>query len=868
MRFRRRPDSDFQSEIEAHIRLEADRLIAEGMPAEAAQATARRAFGNMGIAGERFYESQRWMWWDELRRDLRYGLRSLAKTPAFTAAVVLTVALGVGVNTAVFSLIDTVLLRSLPVRDPSGLVFVLAAGSAGTPGAPPYPTFARLREQTSAFAGMAAFATDEIRVEIDGHPEPVNGQIASGDYFSVVGVNPLLGRLTESRDEKLDPPVAVISYRYWLRRFGGDPAVLGKTLSSGGRNFTIVGVTAAGFEGLRPGFAVDMTLPISQDVGDLGGHSMVARLKAGTTESQAQAESSSVLRAALVEAGVARDLIEQRFRRVELRPAGRGEDTLRGRFTRPLYALVGIASLVLLLATANIANLLLARGFTRRREFAIRLATGASRMRLARQLVTETLLLFTCGAVPGVALARLGVTIIESLFAEGRRSITIAADLNWRVLGFAVAVTLAAGLASALFPAWRVFHSELEQVIREGQTRSSESRASFMLRQILVASQVAVSLVLLVGAISFAGTLAKLRDVDPGFLNDQVLTMSVELPEGYLKAGKSGAVWRGVAAAVRAIPEVKSASLATFTPLSQRDRWRPVAVRGYQPASEQDSLIHFDHISEGYFETLGIPMLHGRLFTFQDTEGAPRVAVINEAAARKFFAGRDAVGQVLAFDKVEYRIVGVVRDAKHNSLREPSAPFAFLPLAQPMYAHGRITLTVASVAPGVEAALPQPIRRKLAEVDSGLMISEVISIRRQMDATLLTERLLSGLATAFGALAMILASVGLYGMLSYRVGQQRQSIGIRMALGASPSSVMGGVLRQTGLVVAAGLLCGLPFAVTAARGADSLLWGVKPEDPAIYLMGAATLCLAGFVSAWLPARRASAIEPAEALRHG
>ena len=630
--------------------------------------------------GERFYESQRWMWWDELRRDLRYGLRSLAKTPSFTVAVVLTVALGVGVNTAVFSLIDTVLLRSLPVRDPSGLVFVLAAGSAGTPGAPPYPTFARLREQTSAFAGMAAFATDEIRVEIDGHPEPVNGQIASGDYFSVVGVKPLLGRLTESRDEKLDPPVAVISYRYWLRRFGGDPAVLGKTLSSGGRNFTIVGVTPAGFEGLRPGFAVDMTLPISQDVGDLGGHAIVARLKAGTTEGQAQAESASVLHSALFEAGVVRELIEQRFRRVELRPAGRGEDTLRGRFTRPLYALVGIAGLVLLLATANIANLLLARGFTRRREFAIRLATGASRLRLARQLVTETLLLFTCGAVPGVALARLGVTIIESLFAEGRRSITIAADLNWRVLGFAVAVTLAAGLASALFPAWRVFHSELEQVIREGQTRSSESRASFMLRQILVASQVAVSLVLLVGAISFAGTLAKLRDVDPGFRNDQVLTMSVELPEGYLKAGKSGAVWRGVAAAVRAIPEVKSASLATFTPLSQRDRWRPVAVRGYQPASEQDSLIHFDHISEGYFETLGIPMLHGRLFTSQDTEGAPRVAVINEAAARKFFAGRDAVGQVLAFDKVEYRIVGVVRDAKHNSLREPSGPFAFLPL--------------------------------------------------------------------------------------------------------------------------------------------------------------------------------------------
>ena len=429
---------------------------------------------------------------------------------------------------------------------------------------------------------MAAFATDEFRIEIDGHPEPVNGQIASGDYFSAAGRRPPLGRLTNSRDERLDPPVAVISDRYWRRRFGGDPAVLGKTFSSGGRTFTIVGVTPPGFEGLAARIRRGHDPADQPGDGILGGHDIVARLKPGMTDGQAQAESASVLRAALSEAGFARNLIEQRFRRVELRPAGRGEDTLRGRFTKPLYALVGIAALVLLLATANIANLLLARGFTRRREFAIRLAAGAGRMRLVRQLVTETLLLFACGAIPGVVLARLGVTLIEGMFAEGRRSITITADLNWRVLGFAVAVTLGAGLLSALFPAWRVFRSELEQVIREGQTRSSESSAPpRCCARALVASQVAVSLVLLVGAITFAGTLAKLRDLDPGFRNDRVLTMSVELPDGYLTAGKSAAVWHSVADAVRAIPDVKSASLATFTPLSQRDRWRPAAVRGY-----------------------------------------------------------------------------------------------------------------------------------------------------------------------------------------------------------------------------------------------------------------------------------------------
>jgi len=293
-----------------------------------------------------------------------------------------------------------------------------------------------------------------------------------------------------------------------------------------------------------------------------------------------------------------------------------------------------------------------------------------------------------------------------------------------------------------------------------------------------------------------------------------------------------------------------------------------VAVRGYAPASDEDSIIHFEHISEGFFETLGIPLLEGRPLSAQDTENAPKVVWINQTAARKFFAGRGSpLGQLLVFDRQEYRIAGVVRDARHNSLREPTPPLAYIPLRQPLYPERRITLSIAPAAPGRETELLEPVRRNLAEVDPSLMISEVISIRRQIEATLLTERLLSGLAAAFGTLAMILASVGLYGMLSYRIGQQRHSIGIRMALGASPSFVMRTVLGQSGLLVLAGLLCGLPFAVIAARAADTLLWGVTSNDLAIYLIGAAVLCAAGFVSAWFPARRASAIAPGDALRH-
>jgi predicted permease len=458
------------------------------------------------------------------------------------------------------------------------------------------------------------------------------------------------------------------------------------------------------------------------------------------------------------------------------------------------------------------------------------------------------------------------------LFAQGRRAITLEANLNWRVLAFSIMVTLIAGLLSGLFPAWRVFRTDPEEVIKEGQARTSESRGSATLTRTLVAFQLALSLVLLVGAVTFVRTLTNLRNVDRGFQNEQVLTMSIELPEGYVQAGKSAASWSHVLEDVRGIPGVRSAGLSTFTPLSGRDRQALVRVRGYEPASVEDRVIHVNQVSEGYFETLGIPLLLGRLLTGQDAEAALKIALINEAAARKYFGERDPIGQSLEFGRRGtadgvYRIAGVVRDTKHLSLREAAPPFAFIPIRQPREAERRVTLAVASTAPNGQMAFVETIRSRIARIDPGLLISEVITIRRQLDSTLLTERLLSGLSSAFGVLALILASIGLYGVLSYRIGQQRQSIGIRMALGASPSSVAFSVLRQSGLVVVAGLVCGLPFAFLAARMADSMLWGVKSNDPTIYIVGVSLLCLIGFASAYLPARRASAIEPAEALRH-
>jgi len=868
---------DLAEEMEFHRILKQRDLEQSGLSPDDAAFTSRRAMGNTLLAMENARLVWISLWFEQAIQDLSYAARSLSRTPGFALAVGLTIALGVGANTAVFSLVDAVLIQLLPVEDPRELVFLEPTANSGPTSAPPYPCLAQIPSETGSFAGLAAFATDELRIEIDSKPEQVMGQIASGNYFELLGVKPASGRLMNAEDENLNPPIAVISDRYWQRRFGRDPAAIGKTISFGDRSFAIAGVTPPEFGGLEPGRPVDVTIPITISRNQLTSSKAwwfdaIARLRTDVSENQAQAEANAVFQSCMSgfrgTAGPKSDISHQ----LELRPAAHGMDALRRRFSNPLYVLMGIVGLVLLMATANIANLLLARGIARRREFAIRMATGAGRVRLVRQLLTETLLLFAFGAVPGVLFAGWGVGVIEALFAQGRRPITLDANFNWRILAFSIAVTLVAGLVSGLFPAWRAFRTDPEQALKEGHARTSESRGSATLMRTLVTFQVALSFVLLVGAVTFVRTLANLYNVDPGFQNEEVLTMSIELPQGYVETGKSLESWGRVLEAVRGIPEVRVAGLSTFTPLSGRDPGgTPVRVRGYEPAGGGDFSVRVNQVSEGYFETLGTQLIRGRLLTDHDSAGSLKVALINESAA-KYFVKRDPIGQFLEFDKrgtedSVYQVVGVVANTKHRNLREPSPPFVFVPTRQPINAERRVTLVVASTMPKGHITLVEPIRRRLASADSRLFISDVIDIRDQLDSTLLAERLLSGLSSAFGVLALFLAAIGLYGVLSYRIRQQRRSIGIRMALGASPSSVAFSVLRQGGSVIGVGLLCGLPFAFLAARTADSMLWGVKSNDPMIYVLGMALLCLIGFASAYLQARRASGIEPGETLRH-
>lgn len=871
----RQNSQNLAEEIEFHRFLKQKDLERSGLLADDAACASRRAMGNTLVAMEEARRVWLTVWLEQAFQDLNYAVRSLSRSPGFVLAAGLTIALSVGANVGVFSLVDAVLLRLLPVEDPRALVFVKSAAGSGPLSSPPYPCLARLPSETGSFAGLAAFATDELRIEIEGKPEQVMGQVSSGNYFELLALKPTVGTLMNAGDEHLNPPIAVISYRYWQRRFGRDPSAIGKTLSFGNQSFAIAGVTPPEFSGLEPGRPVDVTLPITISPNLLTARAWrfdaLARMKSGVSEDQAQAEANTAFHSCMSGSQDATGPKTDFRDRLQLRPAAHGMDALRLRFSNPLYLLMGMVGLVLLMATANIANLLVARGIARQREFAIRMATGAGRVRLMRQLLTETLVLFAGGAVPGLLFAGWAVSLIETSFGQGRRPITIEAHFNSWVLAFSIVVTLVAGLGAGLFPAWRAFRTDLEKAIKEGQARASESRGSATLMRTLVTIQVAVSLVLLVGAVTFVRTLANLYNEDPGFENAGVLTMSIELPEGSEQTGKSLESWNRVLEAVRGIPDVRATGLSTFTPLSGRDPGRtPMRIRGYEPAIVDDGSVRVNQVSEGYFETLGIPLLRGRLFTEHDSAGSLKVALINESAAR-VFQGRDPIGQYLEFGNGEtervYQIVGVVANTKHRSLREPAPPFVFVPTRQPLNAERRVTLVVASAAPEGHTTIVQPIRRRLAEVDSGLFVSEVITIRDQLDSTLVAERLLSGLSTAFGVLALLLAGTGLYGVLSYRIGQQRRSIGIRMALGASLSSVVFGILRQSGLIIGAGILCGLPFAFLAARAADSLLWGVKSSSPMIYVVGMTLLCLIGFVSTYLPARRASAIEPAETLRH-
>lgn len=773
-------------------------------------------------------------------QDVRYALRSMRNSPGFTLAAVLTIALGIGANTAIFSFVDAVLLRMLPVERPEELVFLSSAGTEGRSGSPPYPCFERFRNEAKSFSGVAAFAQDELRIEVEGVPEQVFGQVASGSYFEVLGVKPVHGRVMTMADENLNPPVAVISYAYWQRRFGGDALVLGRTLAFRDRVFVIVGVTPRGFWGLRPGRQIDVTLPITFEkemISDSGAwwFDSFARLKPAVPVSRAQAETNAIFQNFM--ADNQRGSSETRtkyFDHMELPSASQGLNLLRRQFSTPLLVLIAVVGAVLLIACANISNLLLARGAARYREFAIRQAIGAGRGRLIRQSLTETLLLFLLGAAVGLPLALAAVDGIAGFFAGGRQPVDLDIRLDWRLLFFTFSIALAAGLISGSVPALKALRMS--------------SRPGRFGRHLIV-GQVALSAVLLSAAAAFVQTLANLRNVHLGFRPAGILTMSIDPASAEILSR------------VRSLPGIRSASLSIFTPLSGRDRGGRVTVPGFQPRNANELSIHFNQVSNGYFETFGIDLVAGRTFTAQDEASAGKVVIINGTAARTYFRKRDPIGQAMNLSDGEYRVIGVVRDTRHMSVRDPAPRFAYLPI-QPA---GRVTLAVASALP--ESQLIPAITSEVRAVNLGVLVSEIVTMDQQIDSTIRSERLVSMLSSAFGLLALILSAVGLYGVISYNVQRRTQEIGLRMALGAQRSAVAWAVMRQTMALVGGGIALGLIAAVFATRAAQALLFGLSAADPLSYIFAAVVLTVLSALASYLPARRASSIDPMRASRH-
>lgn len=811
-------------------------------------------------------------------QDLRFGIRMLLQHKAFTAVAVLSLALGIGANTAIFSLIDAVLIRMLPVDRPEQLYFVQNVGPKQLEGgAPPYPCFERLRDQTQSFAGLAAFASLNARLKIDGELEEVRGQRVSGNYFSLLGIKPALGRTLGPADDQVpggggpDGLVAVISHNYWTHRFGQDRGIIGKVIQLDNEPVTIVGVTPPEFYGLVPGTEPNINVPMmSVGAERLGAQQFwwfqaVGRLKPGVPVERARAELDAVFQSYLDEIKFAPEPRRDFFSQINLVAASRGLNTLRKQFSRPLQALMIIVALVLLIACVNVANLMLVRATARRKEFAVRLALGASRFRLLRQMLTESLLLVTLGALLGLLIARWGSAFLISFFATGRERLFVNLPLDYRVLIFTAGAALLTGVIFGLVPALQATRTDPNPSLKESIGSGTRSRRRF--GKSLVTAQVALSLLLLVSAGLFVRTLYNLKKTDAGFRPEGVLTMSVKPAESIYQKERLSNLWKDVLARVEQLPGVRSASLSSLSPLVGGTRGISIKVHGFTAREDGDREIRLNQVSPNFFRTFGVAVLKGRSFTPADNETAAKVAVLNETAARFYFGNQSPLGAQISVMRRDnlYQVVGVVQDSRYETLREPDKRLIYLPTAQPLDELGQLTLAVHTN--GKPTELTKAIREVMRQAGSDILLTDIATLSEQVDQSLLQERLVATLSLFFALLALVLACIGLYGVMSYDVGRRTAEIGIRMALGATAERVGRLVLREVLGWVLLGVALGLGAAMVATRWVESLLFGLKPNDPLTLGLATLLLLLVAAVAAYLPARRAARVDPLVALRH-
>lgn len=847
-------NEELDDELRFHLEMQAEDNTRAGMDPAEARYAATRSFGGVARVKEHYRERRSFAGIEAALQDVRYALRGMRKSPGFTATAVTSLALGIGANAAIFSLIDALMLRPLAVRHPEQLAQIVVPTPDRLAETFPYPMVRGLARNQDVFDGLAGFSSDRFDTDTDSHTP---GAWVSGGYYETLGLVPVEGRLlTEADDQRGAPVVAVISDGYWSRRFGRDPAAIGRQIRVDNTPVTIVGVSPPGFDGMDVSQPADITMPIAvtpQVLSSAYGEGLigpgywtrqiVARLKPGVSISQAKA----MLAVLWPRVTGPQELISFK---PDLIPAATGWTELRQKYRRPLLVLMGIAAVVLLIACANLANLLLARATARQREVAVRLAIGAGRGRIVRQLLTESVLLAGFGAVLALILANYGSSLLVQMLSRAQLNpIFLDVSPNTHILLFASAEAITTVMLFGLVPAFRATAGGPPSALQDNPSQLAGGRRT-RLGSTLVVIQVALSLLLLIGAGLFVRTLQNLRNLDAGFRCEGVLLVGINDPN------PSGwnAFFRESLETAKRIPGVTAAGLSMMTPLQVGTVTYDVKV----PDLGTGGHVSFDRIGPGYFETMRTPILQGRDFTPHDLKGSAPVAIVNEAFVRAYLAGGPAVGRRVVVDDPAgpgVEIVGVVKDVRSRSLRESAIPALYVCLFQRTEASADLSVRV----DGSPALVASELRRRFS--------SEPHALDEQVEKTLIQERLMATLTASFGALALILASVGLYGLLAYTVSRRTHEVGIRMALGAKQEQVLWLVMKDALRLLAAGLILGLPCALALSRLVSSMLFGVTPADRGTIAGAAATLVVFGLAAAFLPARRASRVDPMVALRN-
>jgi putative ABC transport system permease protein len=891
MRFVRRArwDDERARELESHLQIETDTNIARGMPPDDARHAAMRKLGNPTLVREDIYQMNTINLIDAAWRDLRYGIRLLRLNPSFALVAILSLALGIGANTAIFQLLDAVRIRTLPVADPARLFEVRIGetpnGRTGRfMGSFPmltYPLFEQIAARQEAFDGLAASGSLTFNMATRGEARYARGMWVNGDFFSTLGIEPFRGRLLARSDDVrgCQSPAAVVSYAFWQRDLGGEASAIGRPLVLDGHSYEVVGITPPSFFGVEVGRAFDVAVPLCAeplsrpesglDKPDTWFLGLFGRLKPGWTVERANAQLAAISPAAF------QATLPPKYRpedsrnylafKLTARPAGTGLSRLRRDYETPLWLLLATTGLVLAIACANLANLMLARATAREREIAVRLAIGASRGRVVRQLLAESLVLSVLGAAVGLLVAQWMSGFLLSLLRTESNRLFVDLATDWRVFAFTGALAVATCLIVGVTPAIRATSTTPGAALKLGGRASTDAHQRFGLRRGLVVVQVALSLVLVVGALLFVRSFRNLVSVDAGFRQAGILSVDVDLRRAGIPVEARRAAFDDLIARLRAIPGIDAVAEAFIVPMSGSGWNNRIVLNG---AARKEN-VNFNAVGPGYFRTLATPMLTGRDFDARDTVASRKVAIVTERFAKTFFDGANPVGRTFQIEEgagVErpvYEIVALVKDTKYFQLREDFVPIAFLAATQQKDLDPDVQVVVRSGAPlsAVTGGMNATIA---AAIPSATF--EIRTMQSMVRDSLMRERLMAMLSGFFGLLAALLATIGLYGVMSYMVERRRSEIGIRIALGADRQSVVAMIMREAATLLALGLIVGALASFGAARWAASLLFGLAPGDPTTLAAAAVALSAVAMLASYIPAWRASRLEPTIALR--